>query len=180
MLIVCRCIGLFLLQERGLLKCQSRMQALSRWRGPTSEESTALLQQSDLYHLRDCMFSRHNVPLLCAFVERWQPDTNTFHMPFGEMTITLHDIFYILRIPVDGMPVSTSASRSDMVAICAAIMSLSPAEVDTMWMSGGCRLEDIVQRCVDGSGAPPAPAARGYLMYLLGCTLFVDKTKSRV
>lgn len=24
-----------------------------------------------------------------TFVEKWQPETNTFHLPFGEMTITL-------------------------------------------------------------------------------------------
>ena len=30
--------------------------------------------------------------LILAFVERWQPDTNTFHMPRGEMVIMLHDV----------------------------------------------------------------------------------------
>ncbi|CAN0876836.1 Protein MAIN-LIKE 2 [Linum grandiflorum] len=37
-----------------------------------------------------------DTPLLQAFIERWQPDTNTFHMPFGEMTVMLHDVWYIL------------------------------------------------------------------------------------
>jgi len=27
--------------------------------------------------------------VISAFVEQWQPETNTFHKPFGEMTITL-------------------------------------------------------------------------------------------
>ena len=30
--------------------------------------------------------------VVAAFVERWQPDTNTFHLPFGDMTITLDDM----------------------------------------------------------------------------------------
>ncbi|CAN0925827.1 hypothetical protein LINGRAHAP2_LOCUS34975 [Linum grandiflorum] len=37
-----------------------------------------------------------------AFIERWQPDTNTFHMPFGEMIVTLHDVWYILLVLICG------------------------------------------------------------------------------
>ncbi|CAI0398726.1 unnamed protein product [Linum tenue] len=48
------------------------------------------------------MMQHLDMALLSAFVERWQPDTNTFHMPFGEISILLHDVHHILRIPVDG------------------------------------------------------------------------------
>ncbi|KAM7489675.1 hypothetical protein LguiB_027159 [Lonicera macranthoides] len=37
-----------------------------------------------------------------AFIERWQPDINTFHLPFGEMTITLDDVISILGVSVVG------------------------------------------------------------------------------
>ena len=39
-------------------------------------------------------------------MKRWQPETNTFHMPFGEMTITLDDVGTILGTPVTGRSVS--------------------------------------------------------------------------
>ncbi|CAI0560287.1 unnamed protein product [Linum tenue] len=48
------------------------------------------------------MMQHLDMALLSALVERWQPDTNTFHMPFGEISILLHDVHHILRIPVDG------------------------------------------------------------------------------
>ncbi|KAK2415979.1 protein MAIN-LIKE [Trifolium repens] len=38
--------------------------------------------------------------LLTAFTERWQPETGTFHLPVGEMTITLDDVSCLLHIPI--------------------------------------------------------------------------------
>lgn len=36
------------------------------------------------------MFEHIDHALITTFVKRWQPDMNTFHMHFGEMTIMLH------------------------------------------------------------------------------------------
>ncbi|CAI0389843.1 unnamed protein product [Linum tenue] len=65
-----------------------------------SEGAAALVERTWLRKLLDCSIQHLDGPLLVAFVERWQPDTNTFHMPFGEMTITLHDVAVLLGIPV--------------------------------------------------------------------------------
>ncbi|CAL2257764.1 unnamed protein product [Prunus armeniaca] len=48
-----------------------------------------------------------------TFVERWHPETNTFHMPFGEMTITLDDVSSILGIPVFGAMVALLEDDND-------------------------------------------------------------------
>nr|XP_027192358.1 protein MAIN-LIKE 1-like [Cicer arietinum] len=40
--------------------------------------------------------------LISAFVERWHSETSSFHMPFGEMTITLDDVANLLGLPIRG------------------------------------------------------------------------------
>ncbi|OMP02689.1 hypothetical protein CCACVL1_02725 [Corchorus capsularis] len=55
-----------------------------------------MVDRTGLQHLPSTMFQSIDPPLIFVFVERWQPDTNTFHMPYGEMTIMLHDVQHIL------------------------------------------------------------------------------------
>ena len=40
--------------------------------------------------------------LLTALVDRWRPETHTFHLPFGEMTPTLQDVAMLLGLPIAG------------------------------------------------------------------------------
>ncbi|XP_034225597.1 protein MAINTENANCE OF MERISTEMS-like [Prunus dulcis] len=44
--------------------------------------------------------------MVSTFFERWHPKTNTFHISFGEMTITLDDVSSSLGIPVSGAAVA--------------------------------------------------------------------------
>ncbi|PKA65580.1 Serine/threonine-protein phosphatase 7 long form like [Apostasia shenzhenica] len=56
---------------------------------------------SNIRHL-DNITLDHN--LLIVLVDRWSPETNIFHLPVGEMTITLQDIAVILGVQIDGYP----------------------------------------------------------------------------
>ena len=40
--------------------------------------------------------------LVCAMAERWHQETSSFHLPVGEMTITLDDVACLLGIPAAG------------------------------------------------------------------------------
>src|SRR3954466_13238855 len=37
-----------------------------------------------------------------AFMERWHRETSSFHLPVGEMTITLQDVECLLPLPIRG------------------------------------------------------------------------------
>ena len=52
-----------------------------------------------------CSILQNDVGLISALVERWRPETNSFHFPVGEMTITLEDVFMLLGLPVRGKPI---------------------------------------------------------------------------
>ncbi|RYQ89211.1 hypothetical protein Ahy_B09g095969 isoform F [Arachis hypogaea] len=115
------------------------------------------LQMAGLYHLarlNDRWF-RLDEALVSVFVERWRPETHTFHMLFGECTITLQDVAYQLGLPVDGHYVSGCLSEFHIY-----IEGGRPA-----WGAD----EDTVRRY-----------ARAYIMMLLGTQLFADKSGNRV
>ncbi|KAK1647954.1 hypothetical protein QYE76_065759 [Lolium multiflorum] len=45
-----------------------------------------------------------NAAALTALVDRWRPETHTFHLRAGEMTPTLQDVSMILGLPIQGEP----------------------------------------------------------------------------
>nr|GMD75999.1 septin and tuftelin-interacting protein 1 homolog 1-like [Ipomoea batatas] len=49
-----------------------------------------------------------NWPLITTMVDRWRLETHCFQLPFGEVTITLHDVEMLLGLRVDGLAVTSS------------------------------------------------------------------------
>ncbi|XP_028125315.1 protein MAIN-LIKE 2-like [Camellia sinensis] len=137
-------------KERGPLKCLNRSQKLAKWPWMSSTLENGrwrhLVEQSGLSVLIDHTYRYGNRVAIFAFVERWHPKTNTFHMPDGEMTITLDDVRTILGIPVTGRALSCPKStRYEAAELVSATLGV-----------------------------------QAYLLYLLGCTLFADKSGIRV
>ena len=64
--------------------------------------------EGGLSQLARCTYRFVNKLLISSFVERWQLETNTFHMTVGEMTLTLDDVGTILGLPIVGKSVSVS------------------------------------------------------------------------
>ena len=60
-----------------------------------------------------------NPTALIAMTDRWCPETHSFHLPCGEMTVTLQDTSMILGLPIRGFLVTgdvDSAGWEDRVA----------------------------------------------------------------
>ncbi|XP_028215218.1 protein MAIN-LIKE 1-like [Glycine soja] len=66
---------------------------------PTIE---GLIAGTGLSPLIACSVDTGDRGLLSAFMERWHRETSSFHLPMGELTITLDDVSSLLHLPVIG------------------------------------------------------------------------------
>ena len=74
---------------------------------------------------------KHDVGLLIAFLDRWHPETHTFHFRFGEATITFEDVHYILGLPTSGSPVIHSIGSNildDRRRMVTKVLGLQPPD----------------------------------------------------
>ncbi|QHO43157.1 uncharacterized protein DS421_5g160430 [Arachis hypogaea] len=129
---------------------------------PLHDRIVPYLERVGLYYLArlNTRWFWLDEPLVNAFIERWRPEMHTFHMPFGECTITLQDVAYQLGLTVDSLPVS------------------------------GCLIdfEKLMEEGKPALGVLPDDAmeetvriyARAYIMMLLSTQLFGDKSENRV
>ena len=83
--------------------------------------------------------------LVSAFVEHWHPETNSFHFYFGEMTMTLHDVYFILGLPIQGRSCHTNQySEEDIKARLFEDFGLDQATW-RIWTRAGGVMCDVVQ-----------------------------------
>ncbi|MFQ6626372.1 hypothetical protein Gotur_006196 [Gossypium turneri] len=70
--------------------------------GPLSPLIENYLREAGFWHVdtigRGCKL---DPKLISALIEMWKPETNTFHLPCGEITTTLEDVQLQLGLPVD-------------------------------------------------------------------------------
>ena len=64
-----------------------------------------------------------DIALITAFVERWRPETHTFHLPHGEMTITLQDVEVIMGLPIEG-EVIVGPTKRTWTDVCAKMLGI--------------------------------------------------------
>ena len=91
------------MQDPGALTCRGRNDEFRKRRLIVVDDCVLdIVKRVGLEGLyrTSCREIDHN--LIMTFVERWRPETHTFHLPHGETTITLQDVEVLLGIPFDG------------------------------------------------------------------------------
>jgi len=150
----------------------------------------ARLQGTCLSWLQDTSYNQIDHRLICAFVERWHEETSSFHLPFGETTVTLDDVSCLLHSnitrdeAVDWMVEHLGSDPGDAIR---EVTQTKGAHYQFSYLRKifkECMLEQLeleteygvtqeVRRLRD-------QAVRIYLLYLVGITLFTDKSATVV
>ncbi|KAH0698709.1 hypothetical protein KY284_012924 [Solanum tuberosum] len=61
-----------------------------------------ILRRSGLYDIVCVGRMQYDCALVTTMVERWRLETHCFHLPFGEVTIILHDVHVLFGLHIDG------------------------------------------------------------------------------
>lgn len=73
-----------------------------------------IVEDCSLLSLVDCSLTMLDGKLLKTFVERWHKETSSFHLPFGEMTITLDDVSSLFHLPMIGSFFTTPLTNQEL------------------------------------------------------------------
>ncbi|EXC09160.1 hypothetical protein L484_005116 [Morus notabilis] len=164
-------------QERGVLRCHEHTSMLVQWK--LTRKQIELVEKAGFGYLRLIpSFSLDN-SLISALTERWRRETNTFHLPVGEMTITLEDVGLILGLAIEGNPVVGPQSNSPSV-VCEKLLGKAPED-----LNGGMLKLTWLKKCFskcpeDASTETIERYTRAYILYLVGSTIFSTTTGNKV
>ncbi|KAL5141625.1 Serine/threonine-protein phosphatase 7 long form [Glycine soja] len=145
------------------------------------EQIFPFLQQSGFGWIIKMGYLKINVSLISALIERWRPETHTFHMRCRECTITLQDVFVLLGISVDGLPL-IGPTNLDWADLCEDLLGVRPQEgeikgsvVKLSWLA-----HHFDQINNDDDEEQVRRFARAWILRFIGGVLFVDQTSNRV
>ncbi|XP_017647921.1 protein MAIN-LIKE 2-like [Gossypium arboreum] len=118
--------------------------------------------------------------LISALVERWRPETHTFHLPCGECTITLKDVALQLGLPIDGNAVTGVSLISRPARLCYDLLGRSPSEGKFATLRFSWLKTNFEHLSSTGTELEVIQAARAYIMRLIGGVLMTDTHGSDV
>ncbi|MQL87584.1 hypothetical protein Taro_020138 [Colocasia esculenta] len=167
----------------------SHMLGLDDWK-PTESRVLTLIRRAGFNILSKCSWVKLDRPLLTALVDRWHPETNTFHFPCGEMTSTLQDVSCILGLQIDGEPVVAAPQvptrwRS-YLDMCEELLGINILNLHVLGQYKSCLqmafLRDIFSEInLQGQNMHVIRCyTRAYLMYLLGKALIPDISRNEI
>nr|KYP39207.1 Serine/threonine protein phosphatase 7 long form isogeny [Cajanus cajan] len=120
--------------------------------------------------------------LISALVERWRPETHTFHMPFGECTITLEDVAMLLGLKISRAPITRYATM-DWGALVERLLGMTTPE--SMLVGGRLRMSWIDRHFSNVSEHIHSQEqleryTRAFILRIIGGYLLTDHSSSFV
>jgi hypothetical protein len=161
------------------------------------------VEGSGLHGLIHVGYSTVTHAMIRALCERWHTETSSFHLPVGEMTITLDDVHNLLHIPIYGRMLEhdESMDRDRSIDMMTRLLGMSDADardqvrdespghisypalkrVYEEHLTEARRLERPQSREeMQERARRRACCVRSFLLYLVGCALFTNKTNRHI
>ncbi|XP_052885339.1 serine/threonine-protein phosphatase 7 long form homolog [Gossypium arboreum] len=144
---------------------------------PSSPLIENYLREASFWHVANIgQGCKLDMKLISAFVERWRPETHTFHLPREECTITLEDVQLQLGLPVDGFVLTESAQSADWGAICydllgAILDTIYGGRIDMGWLQ-----DTFLALGDDSTEVERVRYARAYILQIFRGYLMPDVT----
>ncbi|XP_050286610.1 serine/threonine-protein phosphatase 7 long form homolog isoform X3 [Quercus robur] len=173
-------------EEPGPLMCRSRTKEMANVQMQDNRviDIIKLLRLEGLFRVTSREIDHC---LITALVERSRPETHTFHLPHGEMSIILQDVEVIFGLPIDGEVLVglTTVEDGDWSQVCGELLGFTPPNDNKTLV--GQRI--LISRLVEAIATPlPHDAteiqihqyARCYILALVEDKLFMDKSGDRV
>lgn len=146
-------------------------------KGQPPDAIVPYLKQAGFYGVARLGLIQIDHHLISAFVERWRPETHTFHLPQGECTITLQDVSILMGLPVDGLPV-IGLTLDDWAGVCGRLLGVIPpptalygGRLSMYWLD-----DQFKELPENASDVTVQQFARAYILRLIGGLVLVDKS----
>ncbi|RYR31022.1 hypothetical protein Ahy_B01g055808 [Arachis hypogaea] len=99
---------------------------------PYNQIVESQLRETGFYYVSQIGVIKGQSVMINALIERWRPETHTFHFPVGECAVTLEDVAVILGLPTNGLPVTgpTMSSFEALEAECLHQFGIAPRKTD--------------------------------------------------
>ncbi|CAA0277808.1 unnamed protein product [Arabidopsis thaliana] len=161
------------------LTCRHKLLGMRDW--PLDPLVCQKLIEFGLYGVYKVAFIQLDYALITALVERWRPETHTFHLPAGEITVTLQDVNILLGLRVDG-PAGTGSTKYNWADLCEDLLGHRPgpkdlhgSHVSLAWLRENFRNlpadpDEVTLKC----------HTRAFVLALMSGFLYGDKSKHDV
>lgn len=139
------------------------------------------IEQTGLRTFADLPFIEVDHNLLTALIERWIPETNSFHFMSDEATITLEDVACIYWLPIDGEPVCglTQSSTINLAQVFDDLVDIVLDNKISYWVT----VNFTQFRRHFGEGDPSKlhyeRVAQAFIFCLISRMLFQNSSRSR-
>ncbi|XP_016722736.1 protein MAIN-LIKE 2-like [Gossypium hirsutum] len=119
---------------------------------------------------------------ISALVESWRPETHTFHLLYGECTVTLEDVALHFGLPIIGSAITGVNAITKSAALCYGLLGASPGDDESnfsdlkfTWLKA--KFEHL---SVNATEEELMCAARAYIMQIIGGVLMPNANNNKV